>query len=120
MVVARKACFKVSWKHFAKTSLQCGQTPRFLFQRSIRYEQEFTDTVLDFIKLLNQGDVVFEIGSNIGQYSLLIASKIGSAGKLICLEPDSDNFALQCVEKQIAECNSANRCECGDGKNGDV
>ena len=67
MVVARKACFKVSWKHFAKTSLQCGQTPRFLFQRSIRYEQEFTDTVLDFIKLLNQGDVVFEIGSNIGQ-----------------------------------------------------
>lgn len=63
----------------------------FLFQRTIRYEPEFVDYVLNLIR---PGDVVFEIGSNIGQYSLLIADKIGSEGKLVCLEPDSDNFAF--------------------------
>ncbi len=63
----------------------------FLFQRRIQYEKDILSKVLDEIK---QNDTVFEIGSNIGQYSLLIAEKIGVNGKLICIEPDADNYAF--------------------------
>ena len=61
----------------------------FLFARQIEYEKEFSAIVLQHI---NRGDLVFEIGSNIGQYALMISAKIGDSGKLICVEPDSDNF----------------------------
>lgn len=47
--------------------------------------------MLDVIK---ENDLVFEIGSNIGQHSLLISDKIGPKGRLICIEPDSSNFAF--------------------------
>lgn len=63
----------------------------FLFSRQIEYEKEFNAIIMEQIK---PGDLVFEIGSNIGQYSLQIAEKIGESGKLICVEPDSDNFAF--------------------------
>jgi len=43
---------------------------------------------------IKPGNLVFEIGSNIGQYSLQIAEKIGGKGQLVCVEPDSDNFAF--------------------------
>ena len=62
----------------------------FLFSHAIEYEKEFSTIIMQHIKPRN---LVFEIGSNIGQYSLQIAEKIGENGKLICVEPDSDNFA---------------------------
>jgi FkbM family methyltransferase len=63
----------------------------FLFARQIEYEREFSAIIMEHIF---SGNLVFEIGSNIGQYSLQIAKKIGDHGKLICVEPDSDNFAF--------------------------
>ena len=63
----------------------------FLFSRKIEYEKEFSAIIMQHMK---PGNLVFEIGSNIGQYSLQIAEKIGEKGKLICVEPDSDNFAF--------------------------
>jgi len=62
----------------------------FLFSQEIVYEPEFSHILLDQIQ---PGTLVFEIGSNIGQYSLQISEKLGPSGKLICVEPDSDNFA---------------------------
>lgn len=62
----------------------------FLFQKTINYESAFRDIIL---KSISPGDLVIELGSNIGQYSLLISEKIGGSGKLVCLEPDSTNFA---------------------------
>lgn len=63
----------------------------FLFQKQINYEPEFRERILQYIMT---GDLVFEIGSNIGQYSLMIAERIGDTGKLICIEPDSNNFSF--------------------------
>jgi FkbM family methyltransferase len=74
----------------------------FLFSKEIVYEPAFSKVLLDQIKT---GDLVFEIGSNIGQYSLQISEKLGPAGKLICVEPDSDNF--KCLSYNIKE----NKCE---------
>ncbi len=40
-----------------------------------------------FLKLTNPGDCVVDVGANIGYYSVLAASRIGSAGKIFAFEP---------------------------------
>lgn len=48
------------------------------------------------IELLKQhlqpGDVVLDIGANIGYYAELIAELVGEKGRVHCFEPDSTNF----------------------------
>ncbi|MBE7157033.1 MAG: FkbM family methyltransferase [Rhodospirillales bacterium] len=39
-----------------------------------------------FHRLLGPGDVVLDIGANIGQYTLLAAEKVGAAGKVMAIE----------------------------------
>lgn len=63
----------------------------FLWAKEIRYEPAISGILLDQVQ---PGALVFEIGSNIGQYSLQISEKLGSQGKLICIEPDSDNYKM--------------------------
>lgn len=45
-------------------------------------------------KQINQGDIVVDIGANIGYYTLLFAQLVGETGRVIAFEPDPDNFAL--------------------------
>jgi hypothetical protein len=45
----------------------------FLFSRQIEYEKEFSAIIMQHMK---PGNLVFEIGSNIGQYSLQIAERL--------------------------------------------
>lgn len=47
-----------------------------------------------FLEILRPGDVVFDIGANIGWYSLLAARHVGPAGRVVAFEPDLDNAAL--------------------------
>lgn len=54
-------------------------------------------------KLLKQGDVVIDIGANIGYYSLLFAVTVGPAGRVFAFEPDPYNFGLL---KKNAEINN--------------
>jgi FkbM family methyltransferase len=44
-------------------------------------------------EVVKQGDVVLDIGSNIGFYSQLLSDLVGSTGKVHCFEPDRNNFA---------------------------
>jgi FkbM family methyltransferase len=46
-----------------------------------------------FLGLLNPGDVVYDIGANIGWYSLLAAKRVGPAGKVVAFEPSPVNVA---------------------------
>jgi FkbM family methyltransferase len=55
------------------------------------YEQHVTRAVRSFLK---PGAVVIDIGANIGYYTLLAASHVGNAGKVIAFEPSSNNCAL--------------------------
>jgi len=44
--------------------------------------------------LIRKGDVVLDIGANIGYYTLLFAKLVGKNGRVIAFEPEPDNFAI--------------------------
>lgn len=52
-----------------------------------------------FLDTLKAGQVIFDIGANIGYYALLASKKIGSDGKVYAFEPDKNN--IQVLVKNI-------------------
>lgn len=60
-----------------------------LYQTRI-YEQETTSF---FRNYLNAGDTVYDIGANIGYFSLEFARQVGKTGKVIAFEPHPKIFA---------------------------
>jgi len=63
-----------------------------------KYEPYLTELMLAKIK---KGDVILDIGANIGYYTVLFADKVGKSGKIIAIEPDPINF--QILQKNIKE-----------------
>jgi len=50
---------------------------------------------------INKGDIIIDIGANIGYYTLIFAGLVGENGKVFAFEPDPDNFAL--LNKNVKE-----------------
>ncbi|MBU0614426.1 FkbM family methyltransferase, partial [Patescibacteria group bacterium] len=55
------------------------------------YEQ--FESVL-FLEKIHPGDVVFDIGANVGYYTALAAKACGSSGRVFAIEPDPENFSF--------------------------
>lgn len=53
-----------------------------------------------FLKQVKKGDVVMDIGANIGYYTILASKKVGPSGKVYAFEPYSKNLTL--LKKNIA------------------
>ena len=49
-------------------------------------------TVKAYRRLVGSGDVVLDIGANIGAHSLFLARFVGSAGRVVCFEPTAYAF----------------------------
>src|SRR6185369_3924685 len=50
----------------------------------------------------NAGDVVFDIGANIGLHSILLSKLVGPSGRVCAFEPNSELFpALSCTIAQL-------------------
>ena len=72
--------------------------------------------VAEVIAFLHAGDVVFDVGANVGLYTVLLAKTVGEAGQVIAFEPEAQtcehlrenlklNGALnvQCFRKALGE-----------------
>jgi FkbM family methyltransferase len=57
------------------------------------YEDEKLETEV-FAKQLKKGMTVFDLGANIGFYSMLARSAVGSNGRVVCFEPFPQNADL--------------------------
>ncbi len=55
------------------------------------WEKIETDYIL---KEIQEGDVVLDIGANIGYYTLILAKLVGNSGKVFAFEPEPNNFNL--------------------------
>ena len=45
-------------------------------------------------RTVGPGDVVLDVGANIGYYTIMIARRVGSSGKIYAMEPEPRNFDL--------------------------
>ena len=66
-----------------------SQNLNFLFKRKIQYESTIQDSILDFI---NPEDLIFDIGGNIGQYSLFFCSITKDKGRVVSFEPNKECY----------------------------
>lgn len=64
---------------------QTSYVDQCIIQRGI-FEKNSTIVVK---KLLKKGDIVFDIGANIGYYSVLFSKLVGEKGRVFCFEPTS-------------------------------
>ncbi len=87
-------------KVFGKYVFSYLPDDKFVGQRIAleKYEPYLTELMLSKIKV---GDVVLDIGANIGYYAVLFADKVGKKGKVIAIEPDPVNFEI--LQKNIKE-----------------
>lgn len=56
-----------------------------------RYEMETTRFVMNFLR---PGDVFVDVGANVGYYTMIAASAVGSAGKIYAFEPNPQVASL--------------------------
>lgn len=56
--------------------------------------------------LINPGDVVFDVGANIGLYTLAMSRAVGATGTVVAFEPDPDN--LRILNHNVAQNNCNN------------
>lgn len=73
----------------------------FLFQSQIAYEASIWKNIAPH---LHKDDLIFDIGSNIGQYALRFSEAIGDKGKVVAFEPDFKNFAFLQFNVNINYC----------------
>jgi FkbM family methyltransferase len=58
------------------------------------------------VSLLKPGAVFVDVGANLGYFSVLAASIVGSAGRVFAFEPDPGNFALLQANSRLNHCES--------------
>lgn len=80
---------------------EMAQHLTFLFQREIRYEAYLQRQLEHYLR---PGDVVFDIGANIGQYALFFSERVGGSGRVYCFEPDWRNYAFLEFNVRINRC----------------
>ncbi len=59
-----------------------------------------------FLKLLEPGDTVIDIGAHVGYYSILSSYLVGASGRVIACEMNRDNFIRLCYHKDLNNCNN--------------
>lgn len=90
-----------------------AQHLKFLFQNQIKYEKNIQNEIKKYLK---QGDLVFDIGANIGQYALPLSEIVGKSGKVYAFEPDHKSFSFLKFNSSINKCSNIACYNYGVGK----
>ncbi|MEQ8541854.1 MAG: FkbM family methyltransferase [Coleofasciculus sp. D1-CHI-01] len=53
-----------------------------------------TSTLWLVSNLVDEGDICMDVGANMGHYTFLMASKVGTRGKVVAFEPQSNYFQM--------------------------
>ncbi|WP_053990603.1 FkbM family methyltransferase [Mangrovimonas sp. TPBH4] len=85
----------------------------FLFQKHIQYEEHIQNKIKAYLK---SGDLVFDIGANIGQYALPFSEVVGPSGTVYSFEPDFKNYAFLQFNVNINNCTNIRCFNYGIGK----
>lgn len=96
--------FNTRFSNFACITT-CGQNlikfrPLVLSDLTLVFASTYKEPSVQRIFRPNQGEIVVDVGAHIGFYTLKAAKKVGPRGKVIAIEPDSQNFLL--LKKNIA------------------
>lgn len=89
-------------KGFQFKFFKYGDITKLLYtkQHLIKYKKSFEyDNLELFTELVKEGDIVLDVGANVGLYSLLAAEIIGSKGKVFAIEPAQ--FAYNALAQNI-------------------
>src|SRR5262245_37025353 len=89
-----------------KARLSYGPTiwvrPNDPIGRAIFYDGQWETAVIDhFAKSLRPGDVVLDVGANIGQFALVAGARVGPSGKVFAVEAGGAAFDI--LSKNIQE-----------------
>jgi FkbM family methyltransferase len=77
-----------SWLDFA-----LAQTPG-VYSRLLGRRRRVNREKLAFLAIVRRGDVVFDVGANVGYYTLLFSHLVGSRGQVHAFEPVPPTFEL--------------------------
>ncbi len=73
----------------------------FFLKNKISYEINVWNNIKSFI---GNGNLIFDIGANIGQYALRFSELVGNEGKVVCFEPDYKNYSFLLFNVNINCC----------------
>tara|TARA_X000000950_G_C13904052_1_gene656067 strand:- start:2906 stop:3616 length:711 start_codon:yes stop_codon:yes gene_type:complete len=76
-------------------------------RKYVNFEKQF------YLRNIKRGDVVFDIGANIGYYSILFSKLCGKNGFVHCFEPVEDTFAI--LKKRLKDINNVKINNIGAG-----
>jgi FkbM family methyltransferase len=75
----------------ASLEVRLGQHLGLVLRGAKGYEAKYVDVLRSLIR---EGDTVFDVGANIGFYTVLFSRWVGVKGKVIAYEPDPSNVDL--------------------------
>jgi FkbM family methyltransferase len=79
-------------------SIRVHRFRRCAISPSIAYNNVWEPFESEIIaSLLRQGAIFYDIGANIGWYSVLASLCVGESGKVFSFEPDPENYRLLCI-----------------------
>lgn len=79
-----------SFKLFFDLSQKNYQTIHGLLKQGYLYESDVSGFMT---RIVNEGDVLVDVGANIGFYSMLLSSLTGNSGRVVAFEPGEKNVA---------------------------